>query len=215
MTDSKFHSPAIRKWWPIRACSAFVASSSLVACLVHAAPPDPQTLDRLVETQNYAAAIEGMLQAKSLDEFLQLPDAEENVQGVSAAMREQAEQMQRQLQKMLKTLPPEAVAEFEALMLRMIKTVMQDVRWEAVKPVMLQVYGQLFTQEEAQALLELYSTPTGRSAAQKLLSAGQIVQAVRGDAPSAKVQAELDQVYKELAALEQKYPQVNQRIPKQ
>ncbi|MFO1450661.1 MAG: DUF2059 domain-containing protein [Opitutaceae bacterium] len=67
-----------------------------------------------------------------------------------------------------KTLPPEAQKLAETLRAKLMANMKQELGWDAMKDLYIQVYAESFTQEEIDGLIAFYESPAGRAFVAKM-----------------------------------------------
>ena len=180
----------------------------------HATPSSPETIARLVEALNYETDMERLSQANSLQEYLASIAKAKPFGAAATQLEAQSSQIAGMRARIAKVLPPEGVVEVEAVLLRFVKSMAHEFRWEVMKPLLEKSYGELFTEEEALMLVDFLASPTGRSAAEKLLKSSTYVAQTHGPFLTKSVEPVLHQFMTEMKSLESKYPQLNRPVKK-
>jgi uncharacterized protein len=100
--------------------------------------------------------------SESLERLLKDVDAEKTVSSVQQyadAMMKGSMDRVYQLRKMT----PEQHDKLEAFRAKMASTMQEELSWEKMKPVYLQLYGENFSQDEIDGLIAFYESPAGRA----------------------------------------------------
>ncbi|RUS67619.1 hypothetical protein CUZ56_00094 [Saezia sanguinis] len=95
-----------------------------------------------------------------------------NAQGALANSQDMQKDMLTQLTQQLQVISPQLNNKQRAILDQMVNDLAALIgkytSWERLEPVMLSIYQQVYTQEEVDALIAFYSSPTGQSVAQKI-----------------------------------------------
>ena len=97
-----------------------------------------------------------------IDEMLALVNAD-------ALMKQVFEQMNRQMDTMVKTLadqykiPAEKRGDLAAVTKKMTDILVEDLSWARMKPIYIRIYEDVYTEEELDGLLAFYKSPVGQS----------------------------------------------------
>jgi len=103
------------------------------------------------------AAAEQMLQAMHADDMMAklMANQKENVKKMTAAM-------------MGKNLSPEALKQAEAVESASLDLVFQQLSWDSLKPDFIQIYSEVYTEQELKDLTAFYKTPLGQTLMEKM-----------------------------------------------
>lgn len=100
-------------------------------------------------------------------QLLEVTQARQVIDGMAAQMEGMLQGMIRQAVDG-KTLVPEQQQILENMQADILGLFKAQMSWEALEPMMLEIYQQVFTQEEILGMLAFYQSPVGRSTIQKL-----------------------------------------------
>ncbi|MGD0000165.1 MAG: DUF2059 domain-containing protein [Bryobacteraceae bacterium] len=98
-----------------------------------------------------------------IDEMLQLTHADQ-------IMKQTLEQMKSmQIEQMKKTdMPAEARAQSEEIQQKMMALVADRMSYEKVKPMYVQLYAEIFNEEEIDGIIGFYKSPAGKAMLEKM-----------------------------------------------
>jgi len=119
--------------------------SLLLSTLAYAEPPSPESVDKLLTL---------VRTEKLLDSVLQ------NVEGMMKSSINRSYQG--------KQITPEARKTTEAFTEKVLVLIKEELSWEKMKPLYIQIYSESFTQEEIDGLLVFYASPVGQAYVEKL-----------------------------------------------
>jgi hypothetical protein len=122
-----------------------IALAALAAAPVFAAPPSPESIDRLLT----ATQVEKNL--------LQMQGASERMIRGAATQRAQGRQMSAEERQRM-----------DAAVERTVNAMRQDMSVEKMRPEMARLYAETFTQEEIDGLIAFYQGPAGRAFVSKM-----------------------------------------------
>jgi hypothetical protein len=151
----------------------------------------------LLLTASGALAQDAARKAK-IEEMFRITNMDRMVQQIMSQMKTVIDQ---QLSTM--KLPPEAEAEAQESQDRMMKLIAERMSWEKMKPAYIQLYDEVFTDEELDGILAFYRYPAGRAMIEKtpllMTKAVALSQKQMGD-----LQPEIQKMMKELDAKHKK-----------
>jgi len=124
---------------------AVAAAAFLLAGNLHAAPASPQSVEAVLEVTRVQSMLNTMY--ANLEPMMRQA-MQQSVGGRTVSAEEQ---------RLLDALP----AKFAALM-------REELAWEKLKPLYVQVYAESFEQEEIDALLVFYRSPAGQALIAKM-----------------------------------------------
>ena len=129
-----------------------------------------------------------------IEEMFRLMNMDRLIQQAMTQMKTMTEQQMSEMK-----LPPEAKAEAQESQDRMMKLIAERMSWERMKPDYIQLYSEVFTDEELDGNLAFYRSPAGRAMLEKtpLLMTRAMALGVKqmGD-----IQPEIEKMMKELGA---------------
>lgn len=110
----------------------------ILSASAQAAPANPESIDKLFSVMKVESSMDAMYGA--------------------------AEQMMRQTMQQMtqgKTLTAEQQRVLDTLPARYAKVIREELGWDKMKPLIVQVYRETFEQDEIDGLLAFYSSPAG------------------------------------------------------
>jgi len=112
----------------------------------------------------------------SVRELLEVMHASQMIDGIRQAMRAG---MQKGIEESVKGkhLDEDQRRAIEALPARMSEVMEQEMSWESLQPLYIQVYRDTYTQEEVDGLVAFFRTPVGQGYIEKMPQAMQRSQA--------------------------------------
>ena len=132
-----------------------------------------------------------------IEEMLRLTKTDEMMKQVMSQMRAM------NLQQLEKNLPPEEQAKAGEMQQKIFDMVGAKMNWEKLKPAFVQIYSEVYTDEELDGILAFYRSPAGRAMLEKmpqLMSRTMAVaQKLMGD-----IQPEIEKMVKESAPKDKK-----------
>lgn len=103
----------------------------------------------------------------SIEELLNLTQAQSTLDAAHAQLEQvMKDGMNQALQG--QRMNPKQQAAVDKLPARMAKIIREEVTWEKMKPQLMVVYRDIFTQEEINGLIDFYKTPTGQTMTRKM-----------------------------------------------
>jgi len=123
----------------------------LVASLAaRAEPASPATVERLLAAAHTEELFQGLQERQRLvfDSVLRQVEASRARQG--------------------QPLPPEAQARMGAAAEKARAAVAEEMSWDKLRPLIVQVYSESFSEDEIQGLIAFYESPTGRMFVQRM-----------------------------------------------
>jgi len=120
----------------------------LISGLVYAAPPSRVQIDQLLEVTRARETSNSML-----------PQLQDSLQQIFQQIFQQrlGEELSEQDQR-----------ELETMMAALMKRAGDPFSWEQLQTLYRDLYAQAFNADEAQAMIDFYSSPIGQSVAQKM-----------------------------------------------
>ena len=128
----------------------FLAASLTLAVAARAAPATPESIDELLRLTRAEAILETMY--ANMDQLMR--------QAMAESLKGQK-------------LTAEQQRALEAAPARFGRVIRDEMSWEKLRPVYVQIYQQSFTQEEIDALTAFYRTPAGAAFVTKMPAAMQ------------------------------------------
>jgi hypothetical protein len=132
-----------------------------------------------------------------IEEMLRLTKTDEMMQQVMSQMKAM------NLQQIQKNLPPDEKAQAAEMQRKIFDLVNAKMSWEKFKPAIVQIYGEVYTDEELDGILAFYRSPAGHAMIEKmpqLMSRTMAVaQKLMGD-----IQPEIEKMVKESAPKDKK-----------
>jgi len=113
------------------------------------------------------AAAETRPTEESVLELMEVLHVEENVSSVDEYM---AEMIQSSIKKASsgQTLDPERQKILDDMESRMLRLIKEETSWQRMKPEIIEIYRDSYTQKEIDAMLEFYGSPVGQSVVGKM-----------------------------------------------
>ena len=112
---------------------------------VHAAPPSPESVERLLAASGAEKLVNSMQQ--QLDGMMKA--------GMDQALKGQ-------------DVPPEARQLADNMRQKMVADMKDELSWASMKDLYIQVYSESFTQEDIDGLTAFYESPAGKSFVSKM-----------------------------------------------
>lgn len=136
--------------------AALAAALALCTPIAHAAPPSAAQIDRLLESMDLGSTLDAM------------------VVQMETATRDMGRTM------LGENATPEQRAQFDRVMAEQNALMRRLMSPERLAPIYREVYAQVFTAEEVQAMTAFYASPAGRSILQKMpVAMGRSMQAMQ------------------------------------
>ena len=103
----------------------------------------------------------------SIERFLALTEADKNLE---AAQRYSEQMMQESLreQNQRRMLSPDAQNRMRDAMQKSAQAMREEMSWANMKPLMVRIYVESFTQEEMEGLIAFYESPAGKAFTKKM-----------------------------------------------
>ena len=113
------------------------------------------------------AALAAPASTASIERFLALTEAEKNLE---AAQRYSEQMMQEAMreQNQRRMLSPEVQNKMREATQKSAQAMREEMSWANMKPLMVRIYAESFTQEELDGLIAFYESPAGRAFTQKM-----------------------------------------------
>lgn len=181
--------------------AALLASLSLWSGGLHAAQPTAVSVMELLELEGIGKDSEAMANLKSFDDFIRLGD---NPKMKNTPAFQSGRQQLDAMYKAMAQLPPEARAEFQAVVVEMFNFFGRMGASKEMRVDLFRAYQQTYTQEEVDAWIAFLKTPAGQSAVFKKAGLQLVMQEIF-IANVEKHQAEFRGFFEKLEALDKKY----------
>jgi uncharacterized protein len=113
------------------------------------------------------AALAAPASVESIERFLKLTEAQKNLE----AAQQYSEQMMKESlreQNQRRLLSPEAQNRMRDAMEKSAKAMREEMSWAKMKPLMVRIYADSFTQEEMDGLIAFYESPAGQAFTKKM-----------------------------------------------
>jgi uncharacterized protein len=113
------------------------------------------------------AALAAPASVESIERFLKLTEAQKNLE----AAQQYSEQMMKESlreQNQRRTLSPDAQNRMRDAMEKSAKAMREEMSWANMKPMMVRIYAESFTQEEMDGLIAFYESPAGKAFTKKM-----------------------------------------------
>ena len=95
--------------------------------------------------------------AASIEKLLEMTETR---QAYEATMQEMGKMID---QSIASRIPAEKREKFKQVMAQLDKVLEEEMSWEKMKPLYVQIYTEIFTQQEIDDLIAFYQTPSGQS----------------------------------------------------
>ena len=113
------------------------------------------------------AALAAPASTTSIERFLALTEAEKNLE---AAQRYSEQMMQEAMreQNQRRMLSPAVQNKMRDAMEKSAQAMREEMSWAKMKPLMVRIYADSFTQEELDGLIAFYESPAGKAFTRKM-----------------------------------------------
>jgi hypothetical protein len=105
--------------------------------------------------------------AASIERFLVLTEAEKNLEAAQHYSERMMQEAMRE-QNQRRMLSPEVQNRMRDAMQKSAQAMREEMSWATMKPLMVKIYADSFTQEELDGLIAFYESPAGRAFTQKM-----------------------------------------------
>lgn len=117
--------------------------------------------------------------AQSVERLLELTNAQRLMQAVQAQQRATMDTMVAGLARE-RGVSPEQLAQAQAAAHKAYDATTKELGWETLKPLLVQVYTETFTEDEIRGVIAFYESPAGRAYVEKTPQAtARIMQLIR------------------------------------
>ena len=103
----------------------------------------------------------------SIERFLKLTEAEKNLEAAQQYSEEMMQQAVRE-QNQRRMMSPEMQIKLREAMQKSAQAMREEMSWANMKPLMVRIYAENFTQEEVDGLIAFYESPAGKAFAKKM-----------------------------------------------
>ncbi len=105
----------------------------------------------------------------SIQQLMQLLDAQTQYeQELEYSKQSYQEMMQQVLDSQAKHLDEDKQKKFQTFSAEMLDLMMQESQWTQVEPETIQIWQDIYTQEEINSMIQYYQTPMGQSILKKM-----------------------------------------------
>ncbi len=111
----------------------------------HAAPPSDESVNRLLTTIK----------------------AERTIDSAMANMENYLRQVVPTMPK-AKQLTPDQLGAIDTMMVKMVKLMREEMSWEKMRPIYVQIYQESLSQEEVDGMIAFYQSPAGAAFIEKM-----------------------------------------------
>lgn len=113
------------------------------------------------------AALAAPASVESIERFLKLTEAEKNLEAAQQYSEEMMQQAVRE-QNQRRMLSPDVQNKMREAMQKSAQAMREEMSWANMKPLMVRIYADSFTQEEMDGLIAFYDSPAGRAFTKKM-----------------------------------------------
>lgn len=104
---------------------------------------------------------------ESIERFLKITEAEKNLEAAQQYSEEMMQQAVRE-QNQRRMLSPDVQNKMREAMQKSAQAMREEMSWANMKPLMVRIYADSFTQEELDGLIAFYESPAGRAFTRKM-----------------------------------------------
>ena len=104
---------------------------------------------------------------ESIERFLKITEAEKNLEAAQQYSEEMMQQAVRE-QNQRRMLSPDVQNKMRDAMQKSAQAMREEMSWANMKPLMVRIYADSFTQEELDGLIAFYESPAGRAFTRKM-----------------------------------------------
>ena len=113
------------------------------------------------------AALGAPASEASIERFLRLTEAEKNLEAAQQYSEELMQQALRE-QNQRRMMSPEMQLKLRDATQKSAEAMREEMSWAKMKPLMVRIYAESFTQEEVDGLIAFYESPAGKAFAKKM-----------------------------------------------
>lgn len=104
---------------------------------------------------------------ESIERFLKLTEAEKNLEAAQQYSEEMMQQAVREANQR-RMMSPETQMKMRAAMQKSAQEMRDEMSWSNMRPLMVKIYAEAFTQEELDGLIVFYESAAGKAFARKM-----------------------------------------------
>ena len=105
----------------------------------------------------------------SIEQLIDITDSKQQYeQELQYSEQSYNDMMQQLIDSQKNYLAKKDQEKFKTLQKEMLALMMKESQWEQIKPTMIQIFQEVYTQEEVNSMIEYYKTPIGRSILKKM-----------------------------------------------
>ena len=105
----------------------------------------------------------------SIEQLINITDSKQQYeQELQYSEQSYNDMMQQLIDSQKNYLAKKDQEKFKTLQKEMLALMMKESQWEHIKPTMIQIFQEVYTQEEVNSMIEYYKTPIGRSILKKM-----------------------------------------------
>jgi hypothetical protein len=104
---------------------------------------------------------------ESIERFLKLTEAERNLESAQQYSEQMMQEAVRE-QNQRRMLSPDVQNKMRDAMQKSAQAMREEMSWATMKPLMVRIYAESFTQEELDGLIAFYDSPAGRAFVKKM-----------------------------------------------
>ena len=105
----------------------------------------------------------------SIEQLIDITDSKQQYeQELQYSEQSYNDMMQQLIDSQKNYLAKKDQEKFKTLQKEMLALMMKESQWEHIKPTMIQIFQEVYTQEEVNSMIEYYKTPIGRSILKKM-----------------------------------------------
>ena len=105
----------------------------------------------------------------SIEQLIDITDSKQQYeQELQYSEQSYNDMMQQLIDSQKNYLAKKDQEKFNTLQKEMLALMMKESQWEHIKPTMIQIFQEVYTQEEVNSMIEYYKTPIGRSILKKM-----------------------------------------------
>ena len=105
----------------------------------------------------------------SIEQLIDITDSKQQYeQELQYSEQSYNDMMQQLIDSQKNYLAKKDQEKFKTLQKEMLALMMKESQWEHIKPTMIQIFQEVYTQEEVNSMIEYYKTPIGQSILKKM-----------------------------------------------
>lgn len=105
----------------------------------------------------------------SIEQLINITDSKQQYeQELQYSEQSYNDMMQQLIDSQKNYLAKKDQEKFKTLQKEMLALMMKESQWEHIKPTMIQIFQEVYTQEEVNSMIEYYKTPIGQSILKKM-----------------------------------------------